>query len=187
MTKRELEDIIAEEKMMYVKSNYSFHRFVRQRRYVIWKYLSCFRRAQYYKEQLAAAHGFHKLIMKLALRFSLRKKNILSERCAVEITNNSTIGRRLNIWHGGVVICGNLGDDVAVRGNSVIGNKELINSAGIPTVGNGVEIGFGAAVIGSITIAERCIIGANAVVTKSFLKPGTVIVGVPGKALEKGE
>ena len=36
-------------------------------------------------------------------------------------------------------------------------------------------------------IADGCIIGANAVVTKSFCEPNTVIVGVPAKALKKGE
>ena len=39
-------------------------------------------------------------------------------------------------------------------------------------------------VIGDVKIADNCIIGAGAVVTKSFLQPGTVIAGVPARVIE---
>lgn len=184
MTKQELKEIIAEEKAMYNKSNYSFRRFVHQKRYMIWKYLACFRWSQYYRDQITESAGFRRLYGKVAYRVVLRRKNILGEKCGVEITNNSQVGRRLSIWHSGVVIAARLGDDCSLRGNCVIGNKELVKSSGRPTVGNGVEIGFGAAITGSINIADHCIIGTNAVVTKDFPVPGTVIVGIPGRALK---
>lgn len=187
MTKQELKKIIAEEKALYVKSNYRFRRFTHQKRCVIWLYLAWFRRAQFYKEQIASGSGFARLWAKLAYRFALRRKNIFGERCGVEITNNSQIGRRLSIWHSGVVIDAQLGDDVSIRGNMVLGSKDLRCTSGRPVIGNGVEIGYGAAIIGNVTIADGCIVGANAVVTKDFLEPGTVIVGVPARAHKKGE
>lgn len=187
MNKQELKKIIAEEKAMYTKSNHAFRSFVHQKRYMIWRYLAWFRWSQYYKERSGSASGFGKLYAKAAYWHSMRKKNILGEKCGVEITNNSSLGRRLSIWHSGVVIDAQLGDDVSVRGNCVLGSKDLKCTSGRPMIGNGVEIGFGAALIGNITIADRCIIGANAVVTKDFLEPGTTIVGVPGRALKKGE
>lgn len=184
MTKQELNEIIAEEKAMYIKSKGAFQNFTHQKRYMIWEYLCWFRRGQYYKEQISAASGFGRLFAKIAYRVAMRRKNICGEKCGVEITNNSKIGRKLSIWHSGVVIDGQLGDDVSIRGNCVVGSKDLKCTSGRPVIGNGVEIGFGAAVIGNVTIADGCIIGANAVVTKDFQEPGTVIVGVPARALK---
>jgi serine O-acetyltransferase len=42
-----------------------------------------------------------------------------------------------------------------------------------------VELGIGAKVIGGVTLADNIRVGANAVVTKSFLEPGITIAGVP--------
>lgn len=184
MTKQELKAIIAEEKAMYNKSNYGFRRFVRQKRYMIWRYLYWFRWAQYYREQITTASGFGRLFAKIAHPICLRRKNICGETCGVEITNNSRLGRRLSIWHSGVVIDAQLGDDVSIRGSCVLGSKDLKCTAGRPVIGNGVEIGFGAAVIGPVTIAEGCIVGANAVVTRDFPEPGSVIAGVPARKLK---
>lgn len=184
MTKQELKEIIAEEKAMYIKSNYSFQRFVHQKRYMIWRYLSCFRWAQYYREQASAASGPGRLYAKLAYRVMLRRKNIYGEKCGVEISNSSSFGRRLSIWHSGVVIDARLGDDVSIRGNVVLGSRDLHCTSGRPVIGSGVEIGVGAVIIGGITIADRCIIGANAVVNKDFPEPGSVIVGVPARKLK---
>lgn len=187
MTKQELNEIIAEEKAMYVKSNALFRRFTHQKRYMIWKYLSWFRRAQFYRQQLSSASVPGKLWYKLAYPFALRCKNIYGEKCGVEITNSSSLGRNLSIWHSGVVIDAQVGDNVSIRGNMVLGSRDLKCTSGRPVIGNGVEIGYGAAIIGNVVIADGCIIGANAVVTKSFPEPGTVIAGVPAKALKKGE
>lgn len=184
MNKQELREIIAEEKVMYIKSNYAFQRFVHQKRYMIWKYLSWFRRTQYYKQQISAASGLGSLCAKVSYRFAMRRKNIYGEKCGVEITNNSQLGRRLSIWHGGVVIDGQLGDGVSIRGNTVIGSKDLRCTSGRPVIGNSVEIGFGSAIIGNVTIADRCIIGANTVVNKDCFEPGSTIVGVPGRVLK---
>lgn len=53
-----------------------------------------------------------------------------------------------------------------------------------PTIGDNVTIYPGAKIIGNITIGNNVIIGANAVVTKSF--PDNCIVGgVPAKVIKK--
>lgn len=52
-----------------------------------------------------------------------------------------------------------------------------------PQIGNNVEIGVGAKVIGNITIADNIKIGANAVVTKSFDEEGITLVGIPARKL----
>ena len=48
-----------------------------------------------------------------------------------------------------------------------------------PVLGKNVELGIGAKVIGGITLADGIRIGANAVVTKSFLEANITIAGVP--------
>lgn len=184
MNKQELKEIIAEEKAMYNKSNYLSRKFEHQKRYMIWRYLYWFRWTQYYKEQISAASGLGKVYAKIAYRVALRRKNICGEKCGVEITNNSRLGRKLSIWHSGVVIDAQVGDNVSIRGNCVLGSKDLACTSGRPVIGDGVEIGFGAVVIGNVTIADGCVIGANAVVTKDFPEPGSVIVGVPARKLK---
>lgn len=185
MDVKELESIIQEEKDIYI-TNYFFQKYTHSKMYIIWKLLSNFRKAQYYKEMLKNARGITRFILKVKIRHFLRLKNIYSEKSGIEIANNCKIGRRLLLWHGGVVINANLGDDCAIHGNNILGNKGLAGENEIPTLGDNVDVGVGAILIGKINIADDCKIGANAVVTKSFDTPGSVIVGVPGRLLEKG-
>lgn len=58
---------------------------------------------------------------------------------------------------------------------------------GVPVIGDSVWIGPGAKIFGKIEIANKCAIGANAVVNKSFLEEGITIAGVPAKKVsDKG-
>lgn len=50
-------------------------------------------------------------------------------------------------------------------------------------IGNNVWIGEGACIMPGVTLGDGCIVGANAVVTKSF-PANTIIAGVPAKALK---
>jgi serine O-acetyltransferase len=50
-----------------------------------------------------------------------------------------------------------------------------------PTLGDGIYIGPGAVLHGPITIADRIAIGANSVVTDSFLEPDITIAGSPAR------
>ena len=59
-----------------------------------------------------------------------------------------------------------------------IGGTEI----GCPILGNSVELGICAKVIGNIFIADQCKIGANAVVTKTENRKKTVLLGIPAKA-----
>lgn len=186
MDKKELKEIILEERDIYIRSNYQYQKFTRGKRYMIWKLLSYFRKSQYYKELLGKSSGISKIYAKIAHRICVRKKNIYSEKTGIEIANGCKLGRRLRLWHGGVVINANLGDDCLIHGNNILGNKGVYPFDQTPTLGNHVDVGVGAVIIGKIDIADNCRIGANAVVTKSFTTPGSVIVGVPGRLLEKG-
>jgi len=56
-----------------------------------------------------------------------------------------------------------------------------------PIIGNNVYIGPGVKMFGKIEIADNIVIGANAVVNRSFLEPGITIAGIPAKKIaDKG-
>lgn len=181
MNLKDVKNIIDEEKELYVPDNYCFNKFIHQKRYMIWKFLKAFRLAQFYREEMKKTSGnrIWKLYCKVMYRYHLRRRNIFGEKTNVEIANNSKLGRRLQIWHGNVIINANLGDDCSIHGNNVLGNKGEGRESEIPTLGKKVDVGVGAIVIGDIYIADGCVIGANAMVNKNFLNYGKVIVGIP--------
>lgn len=96
-----------------------------------------------------------------------------------EIQAAATIGRRFTIHHGyAVVINKNVvaGDDFVIRHGVTIGNRGG-DSLACPVIGNGVELGANAILIGDITIGHYATIGAGSVVMDS----------VPDNALVTGE
>lgn len=54
-----------------------------------------------------------------------------------------------------------------------------------PRLGDNVYIAPGAKIYGPIEIADGCVIGANAVVNKSFNEQGVTIAGVPARVIAK--
>lgn len=59
-----------------------------------------------------------------------------------------------------------------------------IEPGSVPTIGDNVWIGPGAKLFGKITIANRIMIGANAVVNKSFVEENITIAGVPARKVK---
>jgi serine O-acetyltransferase len=90
------------------------------------------------------------------------------------------VGRRLIIEHfGDIIISGDtvIGDDVVIRNGVTIGLKRT-GIAGAPIIGNRVDIGAGAKILGAIRIGDDVVIGANAVVLKD-IPANSLAVGVP--------
>lgn len=55
-----------------------------------------------------------------------------------------------------------------------------------PRIGDNVYIGPGAKLYGPIVIGDNAVVGANAVVTKSFPHSGLTLAGVPAKVIATG-
>ena len=105
--------------------------------------------------------------------------------CGIVIGATATIGRRLCIEHHGcIVIHGNsvIGDDCLIRHGVTIGNSGKADPFGAPTIGDRVEFGAGAKVLGRIRIGNDVIIGANAVVVKD-VPDFAVVAGVPARII----
>ncbi|MEI6708012.1 MAG: serine acetyltransferase [Methylococcales bacterium] len=90
------------------------------------------------------------------------------------------VGRRLTIEHfGDIIISGDtvIGDDVVIRNGVTIGLKRT-GISGAPIIGNRVDIGAGAKILGTIRIGNDVAIGANAVVLQD-VPDNSLAVGVP--------
>lgn len=112
-----------------------------------------------------------------------RKYRKYAMRTNCEIYSNN-IGKNFRIYHGGVIIGVNtiIKDNVKMHGHNCIGNngKDKLE----PIIGNNVNIGVGAVIIGNVELADNITVGANAVVTKSFLEPGITIAGNPARKIK---
>lgn len=164
--------VIAYEKSIYFSSklNYLTSWITHEDNYLIWRYLYFLRREE---------AAFNKLMV----YYWRRRKNDLGAKLGI-IIYAGCCGKGLRIWHyGSTIISGDakIGEDCVFHGQACIGNDGSGTAA--PVIGNGVDIGVGAKIIGDITIADGVKIGAGAVVTKSCHTPGATLVGVPAKAL----
>jgi serine O-acetyltransferase len=104
----------------------------------------------------------------------------------VELPCEAIIGRRFVIEHiGGIVVSGDarFGDDCVIRNGVTVGLRNR-GISGSPRIGNRVDIGAGAKLIGPIQIGDDCAIGANAVVLCD-VPAGSIAVGVPARVLQR--
>lgn len=113
---------------------------------------------------------YHRLGVKLGFTIPL---NVFDEGLSIAhygtivVNSNSVIGKNCRIQEG--VNIGASGGDKA------------------PRIGDNVFIGTGAKIIGDVVIGDNIAIGANAVVTKSFVDNGITLAGVPAKIISHND
>lgn len=94
----------------------------------------------------------------------------------------NVFGAGLTIFHVGTIIVND-----TVRAGTDCHLYNCVNIASNCRIGNHVYIAPGVKILPGVEIADNIRIGANAVVTKSFLEPGITIAGVPAvKISDKG-
>ena len=104
--------------------------------------------------------------------------------------STKNIGPGFMIWHGfsTIILAKSIGKNCSIRQQITIGNlgnRDIGKfEEALPTIGDDVEIGAGAIIIGNITIGNNVIIGAGTVVTKNVPENCTVI-GVPAYIIRK--
>lgn len=182
---KQLAQVLENERKVYLgREKIRFEdKYRKNLKYEIYRYIVFLRTYEYlcYRRD-CAQNSFFSKVWSLKIKRCDRKKNKLGAVLGIEIAPNC-IGSDVRICHQNVIINGHVGDGCVFHGNNVIGNKRTGAKQEVPTIGNNVDIGVGAIVIGGIEIADGCVIGAGAVVTKPFLVPGTVIAGVPAKEI----
>ena len=175
--KKILRTIIEQERQLYIPHIRSFKtRFVafytHIEEYEIFCFMKNLRKAEYYKNN------------KIVHLFYLRKCNKLGERLGFFIAPG-VLGSKVRIYHMGDIVINSqsiIGDGCLFHGDNCVGNNGSDNAC--PVLGKRVELGTGAKVIGNVTLADEIKVGANAVVTKSFLEPGITIAGVPARKIK---
>lgn len=146
--------------------------------YKIFKFEKTMRKLAYFVN----THKNYKLhLMYYYLKYKYQK---LSIKYGFSIPFNC-FGKGLSIAHiGTIVINGNvkIGDNCRIHVCTNIGTAAGYGGE-CPQIGNDVYIGPGAKIFGKIKIADGIVIGANAVVNKSFEEKQIAIAGVPAKKI----
>jgi serine O-acetyltransferase len=103
----------------------------------------------------------------------------------IEIGKDVELGEGVIFVHTlGTVIGGDarIGDRVRIMGNVTIGTAK---DNGYPHIGNDVDVGAGARILGPIQIGDGAVIGANAVVLTD-VPAGALAIGVPATVRVRG-
>jgi serine acetyltransferase len=101
----------------------------------------------------------------------------------VDMPVSTKVGPGLAIHHGlGIIVHSRtrIGRNVTLRQNTTIGAKE--SGSLPPRIGDGVDIGAGALIIGDLEIGAGASVGAGTVVLRD-VPEGGVVVGNPGRVL----
>jgi serine O-acetyltransferase len=127
--------------------------------------------------------------LRVPFSFLYKVLRVVSEvSTGIELPCEAKLGRRFRIDHfGGIVVSGDaiFGDDCIIRNGVTVGLKDT-GQSGSPILGNRVDIGTGAKVLGPIRIGDDVIIGANAVVLTD-VPPNSIAVGVPARVLPRSK
>ena len=141
-------------------------------------YFACFltRNISYFNYKLSIYYFKYKLSTNLLSKFfNSRKYFKLSNMLGVQINCKSILwGFRFR--HQNIAI-----NQDAIVGNNLhcVGNNCIGASNGkAPVIGDNVYLGFGAIIVGDVTIADNVIVGAGSVITKSVLEKGSTVVGI---------
>ena len=174
----ELVFILKQERELYIPhiktpKNHLMAMYTHAEEYRIFRFMCALRTAEFYKAR-----------NKLLYAYWLRITNMRGEQLGFSIPD-SVLGKGVQIYHIGSLIINaqsKIGDGCRFHGNNCVGNNGKDNLC--PVLGKRVDLGIGAKVIGNVILADDIIVGANAVVTKSFLEPGITIAGVPARRIE---
>jgi serine O-acetyltransferase len=99
----------------------------------------------------------------------------------VELPFSAKIGRRVLFEHqGGIVIhgCATIGNECVIRQGVTLGNRHMDAPFAAPMLGQRVNVGAGAKLLGGIHVGNDASIGASSVVL-SDVPPGATAVGMP--------
>lgn len=191
-TKNELKEWLRYEKELYTavkKIDRIIAILCRDYSLQIWRFVRCLRISEFHlnnssvKTSQHTIKAFYHNIAFLLRRF---QRNRLGMKCSIEIFENS-FDKGLCILHctGGILVNGyaRVGKDCFLHGNNCIGNKNSNDC--VPEIGNNVDIGYGATIIGGVRIGDNTVIAAGAVVVDSFPSGNVVIGGCPARVIRE--
>ncbi len=129
----------------------------------------------------------HYLLLSRAEKLWILPVNLIMRRMetkyGIRIPPRVPIGSGFVIWHSGLTVLHYdcvIGSNVNIRQGVTIGQAGRGDKKGAPVIGDRVDIGVNAVIIGKITIGEDAVIGAGAIVRKD-VPARAVVVGDPQK------
>jgi serine O-acetyltransferase len=132
-------------------------------------------------------YGIRMRLFRLPFSFLYKFIKFFSEMLlGAELPCEAVIGRRFVIEHiGGIVVSGDaiFGDDCVMRNGVTVGLRNR-GVRGSPRIGNRVDIGAGAKLLGPINIGDDVAIGANAVVITD-VPANSIAVGIPARIIPR--
>ena len=124
-------------------------------------------------------------LLRMPFSFLYELGKFFSVSClGAELPAEVVLGRRFVIEHvGAIVISGDavFGDDCVIRNGVTVGLRHK-GVRGSPVIGDRVDIGAGAKLLGPIRIGNDSAIGANAVVLCD-VPANSVAVGIPARII----
>lgn len=143
----------------------------------LWQFNQYLRKTEYHINNRGIYHQLFGLWYKMRLKSISMKLGWL--------VPPNTCGEGLCIVHPGTVV---INDKVRIGRNARIHVCVNIGATkdGAPVIGDGVYIGPGAKIYGPIILGDNVMIGANAVVNKSF-GSDQLLVSIPASAKEIGQ
>jgi serine O-acetyltransferase len=110
---------------------------------------------------------------------------VVETATGITLPKSTRIGGGLRIHHFGCVIVhpdAVLGRNCTLRQGNTIGNRRP--GGPVPQLGNGVELGAYAQVLGDVKVGDNALIGAMSVVLHD-VPPGATAVGSPARVIER--
>lgn len=144
----------------------------------IWKFEILLRKLEYLENNAKLSNK----LIRMFLRYKFHKMSI---KLGFSIPVN-VFGPGLAIPHYGTIIVNSnakVGKNCRLHAGTTIGATNGSKKA--PIIGDNVYIASGAKIIGEVTIGNNTVIGANAVVNKSFEEGNITIAGVPAKVISQ--
>lgn len=138
----------------------------------------------FYRIAFASGASSSPIMRRITMPVRVAYRIVVDWLMGIDIPTKVRIGRRPVLYHSTALVINEgvvIGDDCILRHSVTIGNKLTKDGeSAAPLIGNRVEFGAGAIILGPITIGDDVKIGAGSVVTKS-VAPMAIVVGNPGR------
>lgn len=147
-------------------------------------------------ETLTCYSGLHAILLHRMAHFLYEQKLPVAPRIisqvnrfltGIEIHPAAVIGEGFFIDHGSGVVIGEtteVGENVTLYQGVTLGGTGKETGKRHPTVHDGVTVGAGAKVLGSVTIGDNAKIGAGSIVIQD-VPPNSTVVGNPGRPVRE--
>lgn len=105
----------------------------------------------------------------------------------IELRYKTSVGPALRLFHGQALVVHEgtvIGAQVTLRQSTTIGGKTLADgtASACPVIGDGVDVGANAVILGAVRVGDGAVIGAGSVVVKD-VPAGAVVAGNPARII----